>query len=198
MKRSVAFVLSFLLLPALSAVRAQEVSVIAPPSAKEEVTCTPAVGTPGTVVNVRTECPIPKGWIQTGETSILDPESGEWRTEPVYGLPPASLSDLYVEGGYGWMTGITLCLIAMLFAAWKAPRWVKEFGLLAMVIGFFSMLLGFYSVANFIHTQGIEIGKELSGSVLFGGLRIALIAPMYALIVYAVSLTLRIALKPRI
>lgn len=198
MKRSVVLVLSLLLLPALSAVRAQEVSVIAPPPTTKADACTQAVESRGAAVNVRAESPIPEGWIQTGETSILDPATGECKTEPVYGPPPASLSDLFVEGGYGWMTGITLCLIAMLFAAWKAPRWVKEFGLLAMIIGFFSMLLGFYSIADFIHTQGIEIGKELSGSVLFNGLRIALIAPMYALIVYAVSLALRIALKPRI
>lgn len=187
-----------LLLAALS-VRAQDAVSIAPPPERVQTADNAAAeSTAPTYSHGLSQKPIPDGWIKTGETSILDPATGECKTEPVYGPPPASLSDLYVEGGYGWMTGITLCLIAMLFAAWKAPRWVKELGLLALVVGMFAMLLGFFSVAEFIHSQGLEIGEDVSGSILFGGLRVALIAPMYALIVYGVSLILRIAFKPRI
>ena len=44
------------------------------------------------------------------------------------------------------MNVITLCLIAMCFAARKAPRWVKEIGLLALWTGFLSMMVGVYSI----------------------------------------------------
>ena len=40
-----------------------------------------------------------------------------------------SLPHLFVEGGLGYMIVISLFLIALLIAAWKAPRWVKEIGI---------------------------------------------------------------------
>ncbi len=143
--------------------------------------------------------PAPADYVKTGEVSIQNPETGQRETETVYGPPQKTIYDLYMEGDYRWMSIITLCLIAMLFAAWKAPRWIKELGQLALVIGIFYMFQGFYSVANLIHTEDLEIGGALlSQSTFFGALRVALIAPMYGLIVYGISLILRIALKPRI
>ena len=38
---------------------------------------------------------------------------------------------LFFEGGSYQMSLLTAELICMLFAAWKAPAWVKEIGLLA-------------------------------------------------------------------
>ncbi len=96
------------------------------------------------------------------------------------------------------MTLITLCLVAALLSAWKAPRWIKEFGLLALVLGFISLFSGIYDIAKLIGSEGIEIGRELPSSILFSGLRAGLIAPMWGLIVYGITLILRIALKPRI
>lgn len=110
-------------------------------------------------------------------------------------MPPArSLADLYLEGGWEWMSLITICLIAMLFSAWKAPRWIKEFGLMALSLGIFSMSVGLYSVFDLIQATGISV----SFTLLCSGLRVALLAPMYGLLVYILSLVLRIALKPRI
>lgn len=105
-----------------------------------------------------------------------------------------SPADLYLEGGYGWMTALTLCLIAMLFCTWKAPRWIKELGLLACTLGVLSMMIGFYSILQIIQTTGYSVTFTL----LSGGLRVAFIAPIYGLIIYALSLLLRIAVKPRI
>lgn len=132
--------------------------------------------------------------LQPGEVAILNPESNQWEVSQSYVPIKRTLADLYLEGGYEWTTAITLCLIALLFAAWKAPRWVKEFGLLAMIIGFLSMMVGFYSVAEIIQASGYPI----SFSLLCGGLRVAFICPIYGMIVYAISLILRIVLKPRI
>lgn len=191
MKRIIALLL-IALIPSLHSVRAQETS-IAPPPASQSV----AAEHPDSLRTApRKE--IPEGWVQTGEISILDPRTGERITEPSYGPPSATIFELYRQGGIEWMTPITLCLIALLFAAWKAPRWVRELGLLALVFGMFSMLIGFYYIADAIHAQNIEIGRDLSSIVLFSALRVALIAPLYGLIVYALSLVVRIALKPRI
>ena len=93
-----------------------------------------------------------------------------------------------------WMTALTLCLIAMLFCTWKAPRWIKELGLLACTLGVLSMMIGFYSILQIIQTTGYSVTFTL----LSGGLRVAFIAPIYGLIIYALSLLLRIAVKPRI
>ncbi len=127
---------------------------------------------------------------------LLNPETNEWESEqPPQAAPrPRPLADLFLEGGYTWMTAITFCLIALLFAAWKAPRWVKEFGLLALILGILSMMAGFYSVADLIQASGYPV----SFTLLCGGLRVGFIAPIYGMIVYALSLVVRIALKPRI
>lgn len=67
----------------------------------------------------------PAGMIKTGEMTVTNAETGETTTADSYSPPPKSIADLYMEGGYIWMSMITICLIAMLFAAWKAPRWGK-------------------------------------------------------------------------
>ena len=77
----------------------------------------------------------PAGMIKTGEMTVTNAETGETTTADSYSPPPKSIADLYMEGGYIWMSMITICLIAMLFAAWKAPRWVKEAGLAALMLG---------------------------------------------------------------
>lgn len=127
---------------------------------------------------------------------MQNPETGNWEIQDAYGPAPKSLFQLYEEGGYIWMSAITVCLIGILFAAWKAPRWIKEIGLLALILGVYSFLLGINDMSEIL--SSLEIGKEISSCLLFGGLRAALITPMYGLIVYGISLCLRIALKPRI
>lgn len=51
-----------------------------------------------------------------------------------------------------------------------------------------------YSILQIIQTTGYSVTFTL----LSGGLRVAFIAPIYGLIIYALSLLLRIAVKPRI
>ena len=127
------------------------------------------------------------------ETAVLNPEKTEWTIRKLDRRKPEPLPSLYAQGGSSWMTVITLCLIAMCFAAWKAPRWVKELGLLALWTGFLSMMVGVYGVCDFVQSSG----HPLSFALCCGGFRVALIAPLYGTIVYMTSLLLRIALKPR-
>ena len=104
-----------------------------------------------------------------------------------------SLPHLFVEGGLGYMIVISLFLIALLIAAWKAPRWVKEIGIGALVFSVFATLGGLSQIFDLVQTFG-----EVSFPVLAGGLKVTLITTFYGLIVYFLSLVIRVIHKPRI
>lgn len=104
-----------------------------------------------------------------------------------------SIPQLFVEGGLVWMIGISLFLIAIFIAAWKAPRWVKEIGIGALVFAIFGTLLGLAQVFDAIQMFG-----DISPAVICGGLKVTLIPTFYGLIVYFVSLVIRVIQKPRI
>lgn len=91
------------------------------------------------------------------------------------------------------MIVLSLLLIALLLAAWKAPRWVKEIGLGALVFSIFWTLRGMYQMFGVLQTFG-----DVSFSVICGGLRVALISTFYGLIIYFLSLLIRLVQKPRI
>ena len=114
--------------------------------------------------------------------------------EEVIERPAMSIARLYVEGGAGFMTVITIFLILLLIAAWKAPKWVKEIGLGALVAGVFASLLGLFQVFDVVQL----FGDEVTFPILCGGLTVALIAVLYGLIVYFLSLIIRVIQKPRI
>ena len=104
-----------------------------------------------------------------------------------------TLPQLFVEGGLYWMIGISLFLIALFIAAWKAPRWVREIGIGALVFAFFGTLLGLAQVLDAMQMFG-----DISTAVLCGGLKVTLIPTFYGLIVYFISLIIRVIQKPRI
>lgn len=108
--------------------------------------------------------------------------------------PAMSIARLYVEGGAGFMTVITIFLILLLIAAWKAPKWVKEIGLGALVAGVFASLLGLFQVFDVVQM----FGDEVTFPILCGGLKVDLITVLYGLIVYFLSLIIRVIQKPRI
>ena len=99
---------------------------------------------------------------------------------------------LFVEGNVNIMTLLTVILLALLLSAWKAPAWVKEIGIIALIVGVFGSLLGFYMAARVLEH------KEVSQLVIWGGLRVMVIPLFYGLIIYFVSLIIRIIQKPRI
>ena len=103
----------------------------------------------------------PAGMIKTGEMTVTNAETGETTTADSYSPPPKSIADLYMEGGYIWMSMITICLIAMLFAAWKAPRWVKEAGLAALMLGWIYFMTGLYDISEII---GKQVGNTFQRS----------------------------------
>ena len=107
--------------------------------------------------------------------------------------PAFSIITKFVEGGLPWMIIISLFLIALLLAAWKAPRWVKEIGIGALVLGFFFTLTGISQVLDVVQRFG-----DVSTPILCGGLKVTLIPLFYGLIVYFISLIIRVIHKPRI
>jgi len=104
-----------------------------------------------------------------------------------------SLPRLFVEGGAPGMILITLLLICLLLAAWKAPRWVREIGIAALVVSVFWTLYGMYQIFKILPVYG-----DYSGEIVCGGFKVALISTLYGLIVYFISLVIRVIQKPRI
>lgn len=107
--------------------------------------------------------------------------------------PDWSISNFFIEGGAAGMIAITVLLICLLIAAWKAPRWVKEIGIGALVVAIFWTLSGLYQAFGMIQILG-----DVSPNIIFGGFRVAMISTLYGLIVYFISLVIRIIQKPRI
>ena len=107
--------------------------------------------------------------------------------------PHVPLTDYFVNGGPILMSIITVLLIAVLFAAWKAPAWVKELGILALAASVFMTVMGLYQIFDTIMLYG-----EASFRVYCSGLTIAMLPLLYGLLVYIVSIIIRIAQKPRI
>ena len=104
-----------------------------------------------------------------------------------------SISQFFMQGGPTGMIIITLFLIALLIAAWKAPRWVKELGIGALVFSVFWTLRGVYQIFSLNEMYG-----DLGFDVTCGGLRVAMVSLFYGIIVYFISLVIRVIQKPRI
>ena len=101
------------------------------------------------------------------------------------------------------MSVLTVLLVGIFFAAWKAPRWVKEIGLFALVFGILGTVLGVYQVLvamrDFAAEQGAtSLGNVLPPRVLLGGLKVTLNTTIYGICIYLVSLVVRVIQKPRL
>ena len=101
--------------------------------------------------------------------------------------------NLFVEGGAIYMAILTLNLIALFLAAWKAPAWVKEIGKIAAVIGIIAFLINFT-----IGAKSIAVVGDVAQSIIWSAFSMAMIPIAYGLIIYMISLIIRIIQKPRI
>ena len=120
--------------------------------------------------------------LQVAEPVMLEPESG------------MTLSQTFMAGGWHFMALITLALICALFAAWKAPAWVKPLGKVAIAIGVLSFLMGVQDMADCC----AKVGSGIPFSVYCSGFKVALIAPIYSIIVYAIITIADTVRRPRI
>ena len=120
--------------------------------------------------------------LQVAEPIMLEPEPG------------MTLSQTFMAGGWHFMALITLALICALFAAWKAPAWVKPLGKVAIAIGVLSFLMGVQDMADCC----AKVGSEIPFSVYCSGFKIALIAPIYSIVVYVIITIADTVRRPRI
>ena len=102
------------------------------------------------------------------------------------------------------MSVLTILLIAIFFAAWKAPRWVREIGIFALAFGFLGQLLGLFQLLSAMRDIAAESGAVTSISdlvpyrVLFAGLKVTMNCLIYGVIVFLVSVVVRVIQKPRL
>ncbi len=102
------------------------------------------------------------------------------------------------------MSVLTVLLVAIFFAAWKAPRWVKEIGLLALFFGFLGTILGLLQVLDVLGATAAKaegpfgLFDVVPLSVICGGLKVTLNTTIYGIGIYLVSLIVRIVQKPRL
>ena len=101
--------------------------------------------------------------------------------------------ELFTEGGLFGMAVLTILLVLLLFAAWKAPAWVKEIGQAALIWGFFWEFAGIYQMLDVL--QGLN---DVPISVIYGGAKVALVPVMYGMLIYLASLVIILVQKPRI
>lgn len=111
---------------------------------------------------------------------------------------------LFIDGGPIFISVLTILLVALFFAAWKAPRWVKEIGKFALVFGLVSPLFPLYGALSTLQQVAIDLGSEVHGmfdlispGVLFG-IKVILIPVIYGMIIYMISLVIRMIQKPRL
>lgn len=96
-------------------------------------------------------------------------------------LPPTALSVL------------TILLIAVLLCGWKAPRWVKPIGSIAVAFAFLSHAWLYLTVCPDIIKAG-----EISPTVMIPGFQMANIVLLYGLVVFLMSRIIVIIQKSRI
>ena len=104
-----------------------------------------------------------------------------------------NLFGLFTSGGLFGMTVLTILLVLMLFAAWKAPAWVKEIGQAALVWGLFWEFAGVYQMLDALQTL-----TDVPASVIYGGVKVTLVPMLYGMLIYLASLVIILVQKPRI
>ena len=138
--------------------------------------------------------PLPKNWesdwVKDGEYFRLAPEESKVYMVTKY-RPRVSVYEIFLSGGVLYMSLITLCLVGVLLAAWKMPSRVAILGRMALIIGVGSFMIGVYQACS-----ALQQAPDISPTVMFGGIKVALIAPLWASIVYFVSLVVRLIQKP--
>lgn len=109
--------------------------------------------------------------------------------------------DLFFEGGWEFMSLVTIMALAMLYFAIKtamalfgtnsnaaaAPKpsslyYIRFFGMLALVTGILGQLIGLYEAMKHIAAQG-----DISQAALAGGFKVSSICTLYGFIVFLIA-----------
>lgn len=113
------------------------------------------------------------------------------------------MKDLFYQGGPLFMGMLTLVFVIMVVwvvfhtvtnlnsklsdtdSVLRKIGYTKSIGLFALVMGIFGQLLGIYHALTAIEQAG-----DISPSLVFSGLKISMIAPIYGIIIFLISLLL--------
>ena len=114
-----------------------------------------------------------------------------------YDLFATTEPNLFALGGYLPMSIVTLLLVVLILAAWKAPAWVKEIGLIALALGFLWTTVGLIQHANIMQFAETDEDVIVALNVIWAGLKCHLIPVVYCILVYIVSLVICIIKKIR-
>jgi len=90
----------------------------------------------------------------------------------------------------GLMTILTILLALIFLSAWKAPRWVRPIGSIAVAISAISYLIG--TIASF---ESIYVADGISPFVMVGGLKQTFITWLYIIFIYLISRIISIIQK---
>lgn len=110
---------------------------------------------------------------------------------------------LFIEGGWLFMTLISLATITALGLTLKvfadiltgnpnarfSPNSIIIAGSLAFMLGILGQTIGIYQALIAIQHAG-----DVSPAIMFGGFKVSLIAPMYGLFVFVITLLIRLVL----
>ncbi|MCQ2110239.1 MAG: hypothetical protein MJY79_01940 [Bacteroidaceae bacterium] len=100
-----------------------------------------------------------------------------------------TVSMLFSMGDPKWIIPIALCMVGVLIAAWKAPRWVSDIGLVALIFGLLSMAIRYHYGTVELEEDLISIGGNLNPipNQLPGPAKRFLIAPICGMLVFIAS-----------
>lgn len=108
--------------------------------------------------------------------------------------------DLFIEGGWDFMSLITIMALVMLFFSFKAAArvfgdseakaalhsgslyYIRFFGMLALVTGVLGQIIGLYEAMKQIAADG-----GITQAVLAGGFRVSSITTLYGFIVFILA-----------
>lgn len=89
---------------------------------------------------------------------------------------------------------MSILFICLLISAWKAPRWVRTIGHVALILGIIIGLIGIQQLSDTVQSEfPVETNRFIAG-----GFTHIFPTVIYSFFVYFVSLIIRVILKPRI
>ena len=90
-----------------------------------------------------------------------------------------------------------ILLIGLCYAAWKAPRWVRPIGRLAMALLAFQLIAGYTLLVDCYQRAGGP-QERWTNLYLAQGMKPVICVAIIGVIIYLISLFISIAQKPRI
>ena len=91
----------------------------------------------------------------------------------------------------GLLAILTILLALMFLCAWKAPRWVRPIGSIALAISAIHITYGIMTAFYDLH-----LGWGISPTVMAGGLKVTTIVVEYSLLIYLISHVISFIQKP--